>query len=435
MRRIIGLYSKLLLSEATIANRVLILTFGLFIGRLSGFIREWTLAKQFGVSADADLFSLALIFPDFVTNFLSSVSIAAVLYPLLRQDGIPVKVIFRFFNKIFLKIGIVAFVSLVIFSACKFHSENNYLIVLTISLLSIFPNIVTSISAAFLNFFGKTKAQALSTVVFNSVLIIGLLVTKSVIPLSLFILSAAVIRMLFMLLSYSKLSNQGKDLDFMTSTARNIFSARNILTPVMLASFSQVLILVNPFLDRLSLSNGSIGQVAIISYAEKLYMLPVTLFLTIIPYAITPEIFKLAQARGQKSIEYAIKPLMLLFLSGIIMTLGVLVFSNQIVEVILSSTGIPKKSLNEIAACLVGYSLMLPFMGPLNIMTSILLANNMGKSLCLKAAISLALKIILIVACSYLHLNAELISYTTSISIIFFTLLCCTLIFNFKNQV
>ena len=367
---------------------------------------------------------MALVFPDLASNLLSTVSISAALYPLLNENPSSISLIFNSFVKIFLKLGGLLFLVLSIYVFFRFPTEKYYIPTLIISLVSIFPNVVTAISSAFLNFFYKTKAQALSTVIFNTVLIIGLLITKNLFWLAIFILSAAILRMFFLFISYTRFSKIQVTSTVNTAVNNLSFSTKKIILPLAIASFSQVLMLINPFLDRLSLAYGTAGKIAILSYAEKLSMLPVTIFLTIAPYVMTPEIFKLARNKNDDSLQYASKPLLILFLAGTICMLGILLFANQLVNLILAPTGIPQYSLTEISSCLISYSLMLPFVGPLNIMTTIFLANNLSKSLCLLALMSLVLKLSLVAFCTNFYCGPQYISLTTSVSVGFFATIC-----------
>ena len=64
----------------------LILSFGILLGRFSGYIRELVIAYKFEVSKEADNIILMLNIPDLLNNLLAARAVSAILIPLLSKE-------------------------------------------------------------------------------------------------------------------------------------------------------------------------------------------------------------------------------------------------------------------------------------------------------------------------------------------------------------
>ena len=64
----------------------ILLNLGLFLGRLSGFLREALVAANFGVSFEADIVVLMLTVPDLMVSLLMGGAMGAVLIPAFTQS-------------------------------------------------------------------------------------------------------------------------------------------------------------------------------------------------------------------------------------------------------------------------------------------------------------------------------------------------------------
>ena len=65
----------------------LILSVGILIGRLSGYIREIIIASKYGASEQSDNILLMLTIPDLLNNLLASGAIVGILIPLLTSHS------------------------------------------------------------------------------------------------------------------------------------------------------------------------------------------------------------------------------------------------------------------------------------------------------------------------------------------------------------
>jgi peptidoglycan biosynthesis protein MviN/MurJ (putative lipid II flippase) len=58
-----------------------IVTFGLLLGRLFGFLREVLIASKFGISSESDIATILLTIPDFLVGLIAGGALSAVLIP------------------------------------------------------------------------------------------------------------------------------------------------------------------------------------------------------------------------------------------------------------------------------------------------------------------------------------------------------------------
>ena len=77
--------SKSLLRHLVSAG--LLVSGGILLGRLTGFLREVAVASKFGVSRDADIVLFSLTLPDFLINLLMGGALAAALIPEFKRSA------------------------------------------------------------------------------------------------------------------------------------------------------------------------------------------------------------------------------------------------------------------------------------------------------------------------------------------------------------
>ena len=73
----------------TIDRRLIIsgavVSFGILLGRVTGFLREIGIASVFGISTEADITILMLTIPDVLVNLLVAGGLSAALIPEFRH--------------------------------------------------------------------------------------------------------------------------------------------------------------------------------------------------------------------------------------------------------------------------------------------------------------------------------------------------------------
>ena len=424
MKDIFVIYAALRkIVQSPTAKRTLVLALGMLIGRFSGFVREWTAAKQFGVSANADIFALAITFPELVYGMLSPLGISTILYPLLVAKARSSQDLFVLFNRAICKIGLLFFTGMFLYVTFAYRQDSYAHLALSLCLVAIFPNCISSIATSFLNYFGLMKMQSYTTLIFNLCVIIGLLCFQNIYLIVSIIILASLLRMFALIFELPKhvvLLNpvaKRQDLELPGTLFLTLGSG------ILLSIVSQALTLLNPFIDRLCASYGGVGSTALLSYSEKLCMLPAALFLTLVPYVIIPEIYKLSKNQEAAAFKaYYLQHIRYLFLAGILLMAIVFATSDKIALLAFSVAGLSLDSIDRISSSFSCYALMLPMLGPLSILTTVLLATNKKKILIKSTLEALVFKILSVLCVVLFFQSNEMIALTTASSIIFLTI-------------
>ena len=160
----------------SIMKNSLILSLGILIGRLSGYIREIVVATKYGTSEEADNILLMLTVPDLLNNLLASGAVVGLLIPMLNSHSKNIEELLSEFTSKLLHVTIAFYLIAI---AIIFFMYDFYLFsLLSISMLSIFPNVYTFIMSSYLQFKKRFTIQSLNSLIFNLVIIVFLLVGK-----------------------------------------------------------------------------------------------------------------------------------------------------------------------------------------------------------------------------------------------------------------
>ena len=65
-----------------------VVTFGLLLGRIFGFLREIIIASKFGISSESDIATILLTIPDFLVGLIAGGALSAVLIPEFQKINI-----------------------------------------------------------------------------------------------------------------------------------------------------------------------------------------------------------------------------------------------------------------------------------------------------------------------------------------------------------
>ena len=176
-----------------------------------------------------------------------------------------------------------------------FLYEFSFWVLLMISFISILPNALTAIAVLFLQFQNRFMFASLGTLIFNIAIIGTLLISKDLIIISLGVVLACSIRFGFMMLdifrSPLKISNQ-------------IYSPTNIsLKLIVFSIISNGILFINPTVNKMLASFLGPGSTAILTYAEKIYLLPVSVLLTTFAVASFPDMAKLVSEKSGMSLS------------------------------------------------------------------------------------------------------------------------------------
>jgi len=414
------------LSKKILINS-LILSFGILLGRLSGYIRELIIAYKFEVSIEADNIILMLTIPDLLNNLLSAGVISGILIPLLNKSEQVKNIISEFVNKLFI---ICLSLYLIVVSIIFFIYEFYLFSILAISLLSIFPNIITFISSSYLQYEQRFKAQSLNTLIFNIVIISFLLLGFYSYIFAVGVILASIIRMLWIVkdLKYTKISITS----FLKIDNNKVFKYRIIVFMIL----SNGIIFILPMIDKLFASKLADGSVAILSYAEKIYLLPVSVFLTTYAVAMFPSLSKLVSENKREEVNEILK-------KSIILNIGIsfifisltYIFSFYIVTLFYGIVGVKSDNILLISQTLDSYLGAMLFAGTNSILLNLFFANKWYNKLVYYAIGMISLKLTLNFLIIYNKLDVQYIAIGTSVLIFCSVLsLLVTYIFSKKDN-
>jgi len=398
----------------------LILSIGILIGRLSGYIREIIIASKYGVTEQSDNILLMLTIPDLLNNLLASGAIVGILIPLLsiNKDNTE-EVISEFTKKLFF-ISMIFYVSTtaVIFFVYDFHLFG----LLSISLLSVFPNIYTFIISGYLQYEKRFKKQSLNTLIFNIIIILFLVIGTTNYIFALGVILASIIRMIWI---YSDLKNTNISIkSFLKPNFKNNLNYKTLIFMI----FANGLMFINPMVDKIFASFLIDGSVAILSYAEKIYLLPVSVFLTTYAVAMFPDLSKMVVVGNKPEInKLLIKSIAINIIISILVGFIIYLFSYQIVDVFFKVANFNVLIINQISFVLNGYIVSLVIAGTNSILLNLIFAYKWYESLIMYSIIIISIKIILNLLVIYFAMSIEYIAYGTSfvgmVSIVYLSLL------------
>lgn len=388
----------------------LILSIGILLGRFSGYIRELIIAYKFEVSIEADNIILMLTIPDLVNNLLSAGVISGILIPLLNKHEKLEGIISEFVKKLFF---ICLSLYIVVISIIFFIFEFYLFGLMSISLLSIFPNIIAFVTSSYLQYEQRFKAQSLNTLVFNIVIIIFLFLGLYSYLFAIGVVIASIARMLWIT---RDLKNTNLDI----KSTFNFKKENKIKYRIFIFMiFSNGIIFILPMIDKLFASKLLDGSVAILSYAEKIYLLPVSVFLTTYAVAMFPNLSKLVNEGKLFEVNNTLKKSIVLnIVVSAFFVLVMYIFSLEIVTLLYSLVGVKADNLFLISETLNSYLIAMLFAGTNSILLNLFFANKWYNKLIYYTIIMLLFKIMINSYVVYNNYRIEYISLGTSILIL-----------------
>ncbi|RXJ92877.1 hypothetical protein CRV00_12070 [Malaciobacter molluscorum] len=408
----------------------LILSIGILLGRVSGYLRELIIAYKFQISREADNIILMLNIPDLLNNLLAAGAVSAILIPLLSKEKEVEILLSEFTRKLFVLTLLIYFIVAILMF---FYFDLYLFALLMISLISVFPNILTFVSSSYLQHKQRFKIQSLNTLIFNSIIIIFLLLGFYGYLFAFSIIIASFIRMLWILndLKYSEINLKS----FFIKKTKKLIKYKLLIFMII----ANGLIFINPMIDKLFASFLEEGSVAILSYAEKIYLLPVSIFLTTYAVAIFPNLAKLANELNLKKINAILtKSISFNIIISLIVSLFLYLFSDIIVQIFYGIVNIKFDNMLSIAYVLRGYTISLIFAGSLSIMLNLFFAFKLYNIMILYSIFIVLMKILSNYLIIYFNLNVYYIALSTSlITLLSFVLLIVIYFFKiwkeFKN--
>lgn len=411
---------KITLSSSSLNG--LILSAGLLIGRLSGYIRELVQADIFGTSNLADIAVLSLTTPDLINNLISSGALSMVLLPHIqaannKKDMTTVAGQVTFFAIFFMGIFFLA--------APLFFSEN-ILKFVYISILSILPNALTFTCAVFLMNIERFGLQSLGTLIFNIIFIVGLIFFRSPYLIAITVIFAALGRLLMF---YKYAEKFEHTIDFKKLfRPRILFQGIDKLKPLLMAVFINGIIYLNPIIDKIMTAQLSDGSTAILSYSEKLYLLPVSILLTTFPLAQYPSLVKAASIGDISQINRIMKRTLLVTCSiGLFVAIVYFFFLKQIVYLVYGITSMNENDFNIITSVTYGYIGAIFLSGISLSLSNYLYAIKREGLVAIIAVVSVITNLTFNYWAIHVKESLSLVSYGTSLTALVYTFIVITM--------
>lgn len=384
-----------------IIQNSIILSIGIVLGRLSGFIRELIVAKQFGISGQADHIVLMLSVPDLLNNLLAAGAVSGVLIPALASHSEKITSVIDEFTK---KLFVITLGAYVLLGLGLFWGYDSYIFgMLMLALLSAFPNVITFISASYLQYEKRFTKQSLSTLVFNVVIILCLLLGAFGYYFATAIVVAGIVRMFWV---QSDLKHTKFNANLLSFNSRNPkshtkgikdtqdkFISYQLLVIMILANG---LLFIQPIIDKIFASFLYEGATATLSYAEKIYLLPVSVFLTTYAVALFPDVSRLIATGEHRNAHEILKKSIPLNLGiSAVVALVMWFFSQEIVALIFGIVGFSENNIFAVSEVLVAYLPIVLIAGSNSILLNMLFAYKAYKLIIIFSSVIILSKIII----------------------------------------
>ena len=384
-----------------------IISFGILLGRLAGYGRELIIASQFNISMMADQVILLLTLPDLINSLLSISTISVVIIPLMHEQSDQVRsLIIDLIKKILILAGVFYVgVGILLF----FIYDLPFWQLLMVSFLSILPNALTAVAVMYLQFQNRFLYASLGTFIFNVTIIGWLWWSSSLISIALGVVVACIIRFGFMMIdvfkSPLKIAHQPYQ-----KTQKVTFQL------ILFSIISNGILFINPTINKLIASLLGEGSTAILTYAEKIYLLPVSVLLTTFAVASFPDMSKMVANQEWVSFK---KMLSKSIGVNIVLSLATLVFfvlfGQWIITLLFGLAGISTAHLEQIYSVFLGYSGAMALAGTQAICMNVLFTFKQYRSIAIFSMLILMLNLGLNLGVVFFLKDIQFISINTSL--------------------
>lgn len=265
----------------------------LLLGRISGFLREAYLAKNYGASAEADIIIILLTTPDLLINLLVGGAFSVVLIPAFNElSKFDALRLYREFS--FLILLIFTLISLLLIGCVDtllyllapgmVEFSDLEIIAIQLSVLAIPFCALSGVTVAYLHYKERFLVAASGTLIFNSVVILGLVFVGSsgnyLFYISWVLIFASMLRW------FSQIVDSGT-LPIKLGLGR---INQRIVINYFYAVLSGGLLFSVPVILRSIATLEGPGSLSLLNYSMKLVDLPVGVFATIFSVAFLPKL-------------------------------------------------------------------------------------------------------------------------------------------------
>lgn len=364
----------------------LFVSIGLFVGRLSGFVRETFIASTFGASEQTDLIIVFLSTPDVLVNLLVGGALGMALIPeFKRLDEAAAKLLYQ--QVMMLLLGVFCVLSL-----CAYFFANDilhafapglsntliqkYSSAFAITFIAIPLTVSAGITTAFLHYRGKFLIPALGTLIFNLVLITSLYITSlfdseyTLFVISIGVCIAAFIRWMCQVI------NSGV-MPYSFISFKHSLVSSSLLKRYFYGVLTGGIIFLMPVAARAIASESGPGQLSLVNYAVKLVEFPLGVVLTVFSIIFFPR-FSGLFADGNELVF--LTTLKRVVYSVIAISFAVFVplqhFSSSVVHLIYDWNQLSAEQLNHISDYFYSVVRSLPFQGINALLISVLASRR-----------------------------------------------------------
>ncbi|MFP5457924.1 MAG: lipid II flippase MurJ [Bacteriovoracia bacterium] len=397
------------------ANKVMrnsaLLSVGLLVGRCVGYVRELIISSKFGAGTASDQVILSLTLPELMSSMLATGLAVKLIVP--RLHGLGPNDELAYLNHAWRKVFRLALIGFGVFVPLSFWAYGSSLApLLVFSAVSIGFNSMTAITSSFLHKRESFFSQATSNLAFNVVATTGIFLSNNILIIIGFFILASLARFQWV---WREAKNLGATFKiFRFSEAGHV--GRPITTKSLVFAFvGASMPVMTPLVNRLFASVLPPGTVSILSYAEKLYVLPLTLLIGPVMTASFPGLVSEIKGVGfdfKKFMMKTLKP------AGLISALIVFCYllAPYIVAYSYGLTGISVEVQRHVTDAFVGFLPCLLFSAFSMFTSNILFSLEREATVFLTAAIALALNLMMSWLATIYGSSAASLAYAASIS-------------------
>jgi len=381
---------------------------GTFFSRISGFLRDISMAFFFGASPHIASFMVAYRFANLFRRLLGDASFQAGFIPYYESLKIENKknsaLFFRdlFFSLCILLFGIIIASEIGLFIASKIVGDTQIIYLTQIMLVGLVFICLYALNSSFLQCNRNYFLPSVSPVAFNIIWIGAVLVFRNLIDEKfVFVLSIAIV--LAFLMQYLTTAPASLKIILQDLSIKELFQAKiftkeikKLIRPIFLAIVGIGAVQINSALDAIFAKLCQAKGPAYLWYAIRLYQLPLALFGIALSSAVLPPL-----ARAYKNDNYAdFKNFLNLSLrrsSGLMIpsTIGLIILGPSLVNLIFTRGAFLEDALINTSFCLIGYAMGLSFSSFVMIIASAFYAKKEYKVPTTAAIFSVAFNIVL----------------------------------------
>lgn len=364
----------------------LFVSLALFLGRISGFLRELFIASSFGVSKTSDLIIVLLSIPDVLVNLLVGGALGMILVPELKKYPQELARIL-YLQVLYLCIIVFLIVALLLslFSSELMYFfapglDANYIfsyqIYLKISLVAIPLTVAAGVTTARLNSQEKFVLPALGTLIFNIVLVVAIwLASKQNEVSSLYVLSFGII--ISAIIRWGGFIANDKFFLFDKNVFSHWLMSFKLFRKYIYCVFSSGFLFIIPVVVRATSSKQGEGMLSISNYAMKLVDFPLAVCLTVFSIIFLPKLSSLHVDRNDEQFAklYWVSISAVIFFS-LLITVAMIVFSNQFTSIVYNWGGVSETELRRVSSLLSIAIISLVFQG----LNSFIISSHAAKN-------------------------------------------------------